>query len=85
MKHILRVILGFTLVIILLGCTVSSNIPSLHPSATATPSLTPTPPLSPTPAPTYTPIPRVRIEDADKAFFDGDIEGADSRLSRGIC
>ena len=76
MKRITRIILGFTLVIILLGCTVSSNIPSILPGATATPSITPTPPSSPTPAPTYTPIPSVRIADADKAFFDGDIEGA---------
>ena len=44
--------------------------------ATATPSVTPTISSSPTPAPTYTPIPSVRIENADQAFFDGDIESA---------
>ena len=77
MKGISRVILGFALTIIILGCAVSSNIPAMIPSrATSTPSLTPTPPSSPTPAPTYTPIPSVRIESADKAFFDGDIQGA---------
>ena len=62
---------------IMLSCTLSSNIPSILPSrATSTPSVTPTPASTSTPAPTYTPIPSVQIENADKAFFDGDIEGA---------
>ncbi|MGA7193732.1 MAG: transglycosylase SLT domain-containing protein [Anaerolineales bacterium] len=79
MKRTARVIFGFTLVIILLGCTLSSNIQSMMPSiATATPSVTPTISSSPTPAPTYTPIPSVRIENADQAFFDGDIASAAS-------
>ncbi len=79
MKRMARIILGFTLIIILLGCAWSSNIPSIVPGiATSTPSITPTIPPSPTPSPTYTPIPSVRIENADQAFFDGDIEGAAS-------
>ncbi len=80
-----RVILGLALTMIILGCAVSSNIPSMIPGrATSTPSITPTPPSSPTPAPTYTPIPSVRIESADKAFFDGDIEGATTDYRGGI-
>jgi len=77
MKRIARLILGLALIVIMLSCTLSSNIPSILPGiATSTPSVTPTPLSTPTPAPTYTPIPSVRIENADKAFFDGDIEGA---------
>ena len=77
MKQTARIALGITLIMVMLGCTLSSNIPSILPGmASATPSSTPTPFQSPTPAPTFTPIPSVRIENADKAFFDGDIEGA---------
>ncbi len=77
MKRIARIVLGLALTVIMLSCTLSSNIPSILPSiATSTPSVTPTPVSTSTPAPTYTPIPSVQIENADKAFFDGDIEGA---------
>ncbi|HEY9152681.1 MAG TPA: hypothetical protein VIN60_07340, partial [Anaerolineales bacterium] len=77
MKQIARIILGIALVVIILGCSFSSNIPSVFPGmATSTASVTPTSPSSPTPAPTYTPIPSVRIQNADQAFFDGDIETA---------
>jgi soluble lytic murein transglycosylase len=77
MKRIVRVILGFMLTIILVSCTLSSNIPSVLPEiTTSTPSATPAILSSPTPSPTYTPIPSVRIENADKALFEGDIENA---------
>ena len=77
MKRTARVILGLTLIAVMSSCTLSSNIPSILPSMdTSTPSITPTSPSSPTPAPTFTPIPSVRIENADIAFFNGDIEGA---------
>ncbi len=77
MKRIPRIVLGLALIVIMLSCTLSSNIPSILPSIdTSTPSVTPTPAPTSTPAPTYTPIPSVQIENADKAFFNGDIEGA---------
>jgi soluble lytic murein transglycosylase len=76
MKRIARIVLGLALTAIMLGCALSSSIPSLLPGATSTPSMTPTSTSSPTPAPTYTPIPSVRIENADKALFDGDLLSA---------
>ncbi len=77
MKQIARIVLGLALIVIMLSCTLSSNIPSILPTIpTSTPSITPTPASTSTPAPTYTPIPSVQIENADKAFFNGDIEGA---------
>ena len=77
MKRVARVVFGLALTIMLLGCAVSSNLPSILPSrTTSTPSVTPTSPSSPTPAPTFTPIPSVRIENADHALFNGDIQNA---------
>ncbi|HUI88833.1 MAG TPA: transglycosylase SLT domain-containing protein [Anaerolineales bacterium] len=77
MKRIARIVLGSILIMITLSCTLATNLPTILPGlATSTPSITPTPPSSPTPAPTYTPIPSLRIENADQAFFNGDIEAA---------
>jgi soluble lytic murein transglycosylase len=77
MKRIARMLLGLAVIITILACTFSSNIPSILPGmVTATPSVTPTATLFPTPAPTYTPIPSVRIENADKALFNGDTANA---------
>jgi soluble lytic murein transglycosylase len=79
MKRIARMLLGLAVIITILACTFSSNIPSMLPGmVTATPSITPTATLFPTPAPTYTPIPSVRIENADKALFNGDLQSAET-------
>ncbi|HUH96901.1 MAG TPA: transglycosylase SLT domain-containing protein [Anaerolineales bacterium] len=77
MKRIARIVFGTAFTISLLGCAVSSSLPSVLPSrASPTPSETSTPAASPTPAPTYTPIPSLRIENADHALFDGDLAAA---------
>ena len=79
MKRIARMTLGIAWIIAILACTFSSNIPSILPGViTATPSITPTSTASPTPAPTYTPIPSVRIQNADQALFNGDLQNAES-------
>ena len=79
MKQIARIVFGLVLTMILIGCTGSSNTPPVLPSITAsTPAVTPTSTSSPTPAPTYTPIPSVRIENADQALFNGDIQNAEA-------
>lgn len=65
----------------LLACSVQPiAVPFLSP--TATPTLTPTPTFtptatpSPTPTPTPTPVPAARIENADRALFEGDWDRA---------
>lgn len=76
MKRIVRVILGLGLAAAMVSCTVLSNF---HPSisvVTRTPSVTPTFTPSPVPTATPTPIPTIRIENADKALFDGDLDTA---------
>jgi hypothetical protein len=79
MKRIARMLLGIAVIITILACTFSSNMPSILPGMdTSTPSVTPTATLFPTPAPTYTPIPSVRIENADKALFNGDLQSAET-------
>jgi soluble lytic murein transglycosylase len=79
MKRFARLSFGITLTIALLACGLSSNLPSILPSAaTATASLTPTSLYTPTPAPTVTPIPSVPIQGADKALFNGDLAGAET-------
>lgn len=63
-----------------LACNLNSSVPFLGPTATPsptpTPTTTPTPLPTPTPTPTPTPIPAVRIQNGDKAFFDGDWDTA---------
>jgi soluble lytic murein transglycosylase len=69
---ITRLILGLLLATTVAACSAIPGLPTIPPGWTLTPSITVTPPITPTSTITPTAPPVVRIENADRAFFNGD-------------
>ena len=66
-----RLILGILILGSLAAC---SGLPTIPPGWTRTPEVSPTPTLTPIPSVTPTAVPVVRVENGDKALFNGDFE-----------
>ncbi len=74
MKRPLRLLLGLWLVTALSACSFLQALPAIPPGWTVTPSLAPTFTPSPIPTATLTPQPVVRVENGDRAYFNGDYD-----------
>jgi len=72
MNRTRRILSALWLVAALLACSLPAGLPAIPPGWTVTPSITPTLTATPTPTPTPTPPPLVRIENGDRALFNGD-------------
>ena len=76
MKRTLRLLLGLCLVTVVSACTFLQGLPAIPPGWTVTPSITPTSTSTPIPTDTPTPQPVVRVENGDRALFNGDYDTA---------
>lgn len=76
MKRTRRILSGLWLVAALLACSLPAGLPAIPPGWTVTPSITPTLTTTPSPTPTPTPPPLVRVENGDRALFNGDTVSA---------
>jgi len=68
--------IGLLLTISMVGCTMptASINPTMITSATPTQTIFPTQTPSPSPTPAPTPTPELRVENGDRAFFNGDFD-----------
>ncbi len=71
-----RFILGLLLATVITACSAFPDLPTIPPGWTLTPSITSTPPVTPTLTVTPTPPPVARVEDGDRALFNGDYSTA---------
>ena len=75
MKYTRR-FLGLLLVVAITACSILPNFPAIPPGWTLTPSVSSTPEPTFTPTITPTPLPIARVDNGDRALFNGDYENA---------
>jgi len=71
-----RLAFGLLLTTAIFACGAFPNLANIATGRTLTPSVTPTPTDTPTPTITPTPIPAVRVDEGERALFNGDYSTA---------